>query len=144
MQWNLGKNEWHISSIVISKYTSAKEIHNYYNAKVEELRSLVDGLNIDDYSIVNWAYIDEALTKFINLAKEATTKEKIDELFEEAKARITSIPTLAQEAQALETAKKEAKDEAKEYLESKKKNMSKKNYSEAESLYNAFCVAVDK
>ena len=125
-------------------FTAAKELRNYYNVKVEDLRTIVDGLNAEDYSIVNWAYIDEALTKFISLAKEATSKEKIDELYEEAKARIDSIPTIAQEAQALANAKQEAKDEVKEYLKSKKMHMSSKHYKEASALYDAFCVTVDK
>ena len=125
-------------------FTAAKALFKYYTDKTEELRAIVDSLNPSDYSLVNWAYIDEALTKFITEAKEADSTEKIDQLFEEAKAKIYSIPNLVQEAEALAKAKEDAKQEVREYLDSKKSCMSKDNLEKAETLYNSFVVTVNK
>ena len=125
-------------------FVEAKSLYNHYTEKVEELRAIVDALNIDDYSIVNWAYIDEAYTKFVDEAAEAKTVEAIDELFNEAKARIESIKTIEEESDALNEAKAQAKQEVREYLDSKKNQMSSANQTKAEELYRSFVVTVDK
>ena len=125
-------------------FTAAKTLYEHYLVKTDELKAIVDSLNPSDYSLVNWAYIDEALTKFINEAREADSAEKIDQLFEECKSKIYSIPNLTQEAAMLAKAKEDAKKEVRDYLDSKKSFMSKDNWAKAEELYNAFAVKVDK
>ena len=128
----------------VFNFDEAKALYNYCNNKIAELKAIVDALNIDDYSLVNWAYIDEAYTKFVNEAKEATTYIQIDVCFDEAKTRIESIQTLSEEAEALNSAKTEAINDVKAYLESKKAEMSDANKAKADELYAAFVVTVNK
>ena len=65
-------------------------------------------------------------------------------MFNEAKTRIESIKTIEEESDALNEAKAQAKQEVREYLDSKKNQMSSANQTKAEELYRSFVVTVDK
>ena len=125
-------------------FTEAKFLSIYCEQKIEELRAIVDTLDIDDYSLVNWAYIDEAFSKFVEAAREAPDTETIDALFDEAKAKIESIQTIEEEQNALNEARAAAKKEVRDYIDAHKKQMTKKNQEQAETLYSSFCVTIDK
>ena len=127
----------------VFNFDEAKTLYNYCEQKINELRAIAAGLNEEDYSMVNWANIDEIYSKFVKEAKEATTTSEIDELFNTAKAKIEAVKTLVEEDSSLTNARENAKVEAREYLDSKKDSMSKENLEKAESLYTKFCSTVD-
>lgn len=125
-------------------FTEAKELQTYIQQKSDELDAMVAAKNEEDYTGTNWAYIQEALSKFKDRAAEMTAKEEVDEAFDEAKTRIESILSIAEENQALVDAKANAISEGKTYMDSKKSLMSKANQSAAEEKYSKFVEDVNK
>ena len=130
-------------STKVFDFTEAKEAAHYKESLIAQLEAYIDRLNEDDYSLVNWAYIEEAYNDFVTNSANIVDKDQLDALFEQAKQKIDSILTREQEDAELNRAKQEAKQEALAYLNANKDKLKDEDKAKAEELYSNFCSAVD-
>lgn len=99
------------------------------NSLKEEKKTALDGvvgdMNMSDYSDEQWLNVEDIALTYKQRIEDATTKEAVNELYDEAVASINAVPTKAQEEAALNA----VKTEKKAYIESL---AAEKDYSSAD------------
>ena len=84
--------------------------------------------------MINWSIISDIYARFESEASELKTIDEIDALYNKSLAEIQNVKTKKQEAESLAACIASTKEDAKAYLESVKKDLSKANLEEAEKL----------
>ena len=101
-------------------FTDARALQAFKDGLVLDMENYVEALSETDYSISNYALIEQYRDEFISDIKTLTDRNEIQSLYDETIAKIDAVLTIQEEEARLNQARENAIEEARQYILARK------------------------
>lgn len=121
---------------LVNDFTKGRLLQASKDSYIDEINKRISYLNEDDYSVSNWAKIENYQEEFIDKVVYLTDQDEINSLFIETINNINNVLSIKQEEKLLANSKASALLEARQYIEANRKYFLEKTISLIERRYS--------
>ncbi len=124
-------------------FTDARDLQAFKDGLVSDLQQYVASLSEVDYTISNYALIEQYLADFIEDVKTLSDRDEIQSLYDETVTKIDAVLTILEEEEILNQARAEAIAEAEAYINARKSTYTSQEWANVLEEFESFKRAVN-